>query len=275
MLESKNAPMDSLAKETQVHGFEAVNKILFTNDLKKFKTMKGNRPVNPRHVKAIIRSISDNGMLPTLILVNEKYEVIDGQHRLEAARVLGVGVHYLVIKGYSITETHTLNLNQKNWKNQDYLASYAEIGYLDYVALQELQKENKDFKLGSLRRLCSNKYQRQRLPEEQRDVTISDKAFKDGTWQLLDLDEAELHISLLKELKPYYKNYSRPQFVAVMVDMFNNPKFDFEVFLKKVKLRPTYLIDGGNAETTRTIIEDLYNYKNKNKVNLLIKPTLD
>ncbi len=57
-----------------------------TFDLEQFKPLHGNRQVNFAHVKRLVDSIKDNGYLLNPITVNKNNEVIDGQHRLEAAK---------------------------------------------------------------------------------------------------------------------------------------------------------------------------------------------
>ena len=59
-----------------------------TNDLSVFKILEGNRNINLANVERLVKSIEENGFLQMPIIVNENYEVIDGQHRLMAAKKL-------------------------------------------------------------------------------------------------------------------------------------------------------------------------------------------
>lgn len=59
-------------------------RIYKTDDHTLFKKLEGNRDV--RSVEKIIKSIDNVGYVLSPILVNEKYEVIDGQNRLEACK---------------------------------------------------------------------------------------------------------------------------------------------------------------------------------------------
>ena len=70
--------------------------VYFTNDLERFVTMNGNRCVNPRHVDRIAESQKVNGVLMNPIIVNSLWEVVDGQHRLEASRKNELGVYYII-----------------------------------------------------------------------------------------------------------------------------------------------------------------------------------
>ena len=67
-----------------------------------FKSIKGNRAVSPPHVRSIIESITEHNYLFEFpISVTNDLEVIDGQHRLEAAKQLGKMIWYrkIDIKG--------------------------------------------------------------------------------------------------------------------------------------------------------------------------------
>lgn len=71
------------------------------------------------------------------IIVNEDMEVIDGQHRLEAAKASGLPIYYIVAHGATIKEVQKLNANQRMWSLYDYTNSYAALGNKEYKVLQE------------------------------------------------------------------------------------------------------------------------------------------
>ena len=62
-----------------------INQVIKTNDYNTFKVMPGNRPVNKLHVRRLSKSMEEKHLMSP-ILVNEKMQVIDGQHRLEAQK---------------------------------------------------------------------------------------------------------------------------------------------------------------------------------------------
>ena len=127
--------MEALMKnDDMLYGY-----IYVSHDYDKFTRVKGNR--NPKSAKKIIESINNVGYILNPILVNEKFEVIDGQNRLDALRELGLPVHYIVQKGIGIEECRALNINQTVWKMDDYIVSYAESGYESYQKLLKLMNE--------------------------------------------------------------------------------------------------------------------------------------
>lgn len=75
------------------------------------------------------------------ICVTSNKEVVDGQHRLEAAKRLGVPIYYVVDDHYSPIKMVTRNTTQLKWMLDDYLNYYSHQGYEDYVKLANLKKD--------------------------------------------------------------------------------------------------------------------------------------
>lgn len=110
-----------------------VGEIYQTENYSIFKRLSGNRGVEDSRVLSILKSIQNVGYIKNPIIVNEKYEVIDGQGRLEACKRLGLPVYYSIAEGAGIEECIAMNINQKNWKVEDYINSYGELGINSYI----------------------------------------------------------------------------------------------------------------------------------------------
>lgn len=113
-----------------------------TTDYSKFGLIKGNRDITDAHVRMLISSISKKNLLRfNPILVNERMEVIDGQHRLEAASILNEPIYYITALGARIEDVQALNAHQKQWTLKEYAESYAELGFKDYKILLRFMQE--------------------------------------------------------------------------------------------------------------------------------------
>jgi hypothetical protein len=120
----------------QAHKTE--EQIYATGDYDLFGLVGGNRQVNHGHVAHLISSIAKKNMLKdNPILVNEKYEIIDGQHRVHAARALGVPIYFKIVSGTALAEVQLLNAHNKPWELRDYLDSYIALNNRDYIELDE------------------------------------------------------------------------------------------------------------------------------------------
>ena len=67
-------------------------------------------------------------------------------------------------------------------------------------------------------------------------------------------------------IKPYYDGYNRTNFIKALLGILKNKEFDFDVFLKKLKIKK--LEDCLSITEYKLLIEEIYNYKSRNKVNL-------
>lgn len=109
-----------------------------TKDYSIFKMVRFNREKNKRHIESVKKIIAKENLLHLHpILVNEYMEVIDGQHRLEAAKELGVEVFYIKDK---ISYDHILhsNLFQKKMSLEDVIKFYSLKDKLpDYVQFND------------------------------------------------------------------------------------------------------------------------------------------
>ena len=91
-----------------------------TNNYSLFKTLNGNRDVNQLHLTRLKESMKKNH-LTTIIMVNEKLEIIDGQHRFLISQELKLPINYIISKNYGLNEVQILNANMKNWQTVDYV----------------------------------------------------------------------------------------------------------------------------------------------------------
>lgn len=250
---------------------QEVNKVYRTNDLSIFNQVKGNRPPNPQHIKRLCHSIKTNGVLQNPIIVNQDMDIIDGQHRLLAAKEASSSVFYIIVDGYSLKEVQVLNLSQKNWNKTDFLNGYADMGVKPYVKLRDFIKENKDFTITNCIAMCSNRASfNSDISSKYRHDTVSNQkeVFEEGTWKGRDFNLAQENANKIRMVKNYYDGYKRSVFVSAMLSLFQNENFNHVEFLNKLKLQQGKLQDCSNVAQYKILIEDIYNYRRRGKVNL-------
>jgi len=105
MLSVQTEPM--VKTSNHVQNYSPVNKVYVTKDLGMFSSIDGNRVPNLIHVKRLTDSLRKYGMKCNPILVNEKMQVIDGQHRLLAAKEIKCEIYFIIIPGSNLTDVHT------------------------------------------------------------------------------------------------------------------------------------------------------------------------
>ena len=98
--------------------------------------------IDQAHVKRLCESINSRNLLEFRpIIVNEKMEIIDGQHRLLAAKQLGVEIYYQVEKKLDALDIIKMNVS-KNWTMLDYLNFYCVHEYAEYVKLKDFMDKH-------------------------------------------------------------------------------------------------------------------------------------
>ena len=118
---------------------ESSIKVYETTDYGMFKKMLGNRDVKGE--SKIVDSIKRVGLVNNPIIVNENYEIIDGQNRLEALKQLNLPVSFIIREGLGIDACRSLNIGQTNWGTEDYVYSFANVGNPNYKRLASLMNE--------------------------------------------------------------------------------------------------------------------------------------
>ena len=90
-----------------------------TTDYSIFKVAR-NRSVDAKRVAKKKKSIEQIN-LQQPIIVNKRYQVVDGQHRFFALKELGLPIHYVVSHNWKKDEdTATMNNTQDKWNTEDW-----------------------------------------------------------------------------------------------------------------------------------------------------------
>lgn len=241
-------------------------KIEKTTNYGKFKSIRGNREINRVHLNKLCNSILENNLLEANpIIVNEKFQVLDGQHRLLAAEKLGLPIYYVLTPNGagSIAEVQMLNSNLRVWSMLNYLNSYVARGNSDYVELQNFTN-NTGLSLGIAILLFSGAQSKGRTGNN----VIN--SFKDGTFQATFKDFAYDTYKALTSISKYCddNSWNDREFVSVLV-MTQRAGIKSETLLLKLD---TSGIRVPRLATRRQYIrffEDVLSYKAKTPVRLI------
>ena len=235
-----------------------INQVLITNDYSLFSKLKGNRNINHAHYKRLKESIKEESLLVPII-INEKYEIIDGQNRFEAWRELMLPIPYIVVKGYGLPQVQRLNSNIKNWSMKDYADCYSTLGNKHYKIYQTFKSK---YELGD--------YESISLLQDQ--INGSGKnfdKFRNGKFKVKNYTVACENAEKILKLSTFYEGYKRRSFVFAMMHLINHNKFDFNLLLKKLKYQSTKLVDCTNKDQYLFLLQNIYNFKSSKKINLL------
>lgn len=130
--------------------------IYVTKDYSSFRSIVSNREVNKGHVKKLAQSIRKKNLLFIRpVIVNDRMEIIDGQHRVAACEMLGEQVHYIKVN-LTKEDIAVLNTAQKNWTMMDFINFYAIEGRKEYREFCKLINKYPLMSVTTLMRLCGN-----------------------------------------------------------------------------------------------------------------------
>lgn len=93
-----------------------------TTDYTLFKKLEGNRDVRKKN--ALVKSITEMDLtMYSPIIVSEDFRIVDGQHRFEACKELGLPIYFLVMPSKNAERAMiVLNKCQSQWRNEEFFS---------------------------------------------------------------------------------------------------------------------------------------------------------
>ena len=235
------------------------NTVYKTTEYSLFTKMLGNRDLRKYHVHNLKQSISEK-QIEAPILVNELYQVINGQHRLESCKKLNLPVYYIVIPGLTLEDVQRLHANSKNWSLTEHLNSFCVRGFKEYLKYREFKNEfkfNDNETIAILEGVNDSKLTR----------TLWTK-FKQGKFKVENLGVSCEYAQRIIQVRQYYDGYKRRSFVFALLVCFEHESYDHDVFLKKLSKQSGKLMDQVHEDDYLRIIQKIYNRNNKNTIKL-------
>jgi hypothetical protein len=231
---------------------KAVGTIYSSTDYGKFQFTNGQRNIRERHLANLVQSLEEYPELsPSLpILVNDKFDIIDGQHRYEASKTLERPVYYIQSANTNIDSARQINSSQVGWKLRDYLDSYVATGHDQYVEVAKLTQEY-PVSLTVLLQFMANTTSHEMLA-----------LFKVGKFKLADDMPAVLKkLDKLKSLSAYCPFWVKDNFGFAFFKIVRNETYDNDRMLNKLS-QTTFDQKASITENLREF-ERVYNYHTK------------
>ena len=228
------------------------DKILKTSNYSLFNKVDGNRLVSESHVKKLKASISTID-LKIPIVVNDKMQVVDGQHRLQARKELGLPVFYIVINGLGLRETQRVNSAAKNWNDKDFLDSFVQQNYAHYKTYKKFRETYQFGHQETVLLLSGSYYGGKNSAQE----------FKDGDFSVSNLELATDYAEKIYQIQPYYKGFKRRSFIFSMIKVFKHDQYNHDEFIAKLSYQSSKLVDCTSVDQYLRLIDDIYNFKRK------------
>lgn len=224
-----------------------------TTEYGMFHHLTENREVDGKHVRKLVREITKKNLLHLKPMdVTTTGGVVDGQHRLEAARELGLPIFYRVTEELGEAEIASLNVAQKNWTGTDYLHYWTAKGKADYQTLSDFRKHHPSISFSNARMMVSG--------------TSNNRAdeLRTGHFKAANINKAEKVAVLIERIaqEADYKHAHDTRFVAAVYHCVDRvEEFSTIRFMSKILLNPRALKPCVTHKQYLELLQEIYNYK--------------
>lgn len=240
-------------------------KIIETNDFSIFKLHPDNRQLSPALVERFKIALQKNNLTKFRpIIIDNENRILDGQHRLEAAKSLGIKIWYTVKEDAIETDLIDINNTGEVWKFKDYLNYYCKKGNANYLTLRELIKKY------GLRDRVVVTFIKNYTYDSFKKGTI-EVCFQEKVTEVMDTYLEILNwinISIPYDQKAYIRLIG---FTVGLINFLNYENVNHQFFIKKLKQRSEILTTQSSSSKYVQLFTKIYNYRNHNPLEIPIE----
>lgn len=236
-------------------------KIETTTDYALFKPHGEQQPMQPAHVKRLVKSMSDYGFIaanPIHVYKDGKFfRVIDGHHRLRAAQTLGIPIFFIVGTKEDAPLIAVKNWAVRKWSSNAFIHMYASRGIPSYVKL-----------VSYIKRGLPTQYAIGLLSDETTAGRNQNDAIRNGTFKIKNAEYAERTIHIIDRISPMNPEASSSNFIAAIIVLIRLDEFSESILISRIEANPRFLVKCATREQMLEQIEDIYNFRAREKINL-------
>lgn len=229
-----------------------------TTDYDLFQLLPENRPVDPGHVRKLVAQISERNLLRSQPLeVTAGLGLIDGQHRLAAARELGLPVYYKIGDQLSEEDITALNMARKNWQATDYLHMWTMRRKPAYVAFTDFRQRHPRISFSNSKILLSGGPGGAGADE-----------FRRGLWDGADdadvvlADEVAGLVEQIADEVPSFKQAFHTGFVGALYHCATKVEgFDAKEMIRTILAQPLSLVPCASHKQWLQMLGTIYNWR--------------
>ena len=197
--------------------------IMVTENYDMFKKIGGNRKINKSNYAKIVKSMKEEQLIIPIV-VNEKYEIIDGQHRYTACKDLGKPIYFYMVRGYGLEQVKRANIASSNWKKENYLDMFVAEGNETYKEFEEI-KERYDLNISNLLKIFA-------IVQEKQSARVGYE-FENGTFTLDGKMEVLRFLTALEDFN-FFKFYKSNNFLIAFTRLYFKSEYDHDKMKTKL-----------------------------------------
>ncbi len=154
------------------------------------------------NLEELANSIRENGFIQPLVvrpMANGKYELIAGERRLRASKLIGLAVVPVILKETTEKQMYELALIE-NIQRQDLNVIEEALAYKELLSRYQLTQEELAKQLGKDRTSIANSLRLLKLPDRIRDELVANKISMGHARALLGVENRELQLQITEDI---------------------------------------------------------------------------
>lgn len=255
--------------------------ILETDDYSRFKFIEGNRPISAANVAKLKQSLQRNGWIEfEPAKVTEDMMVVDGQHRIVAARTLGIPVKYTIVDVTGRLMGILSDIQQgKQWAGSDHIrmlaltkntnAQWLWSLFTEYSRLALPREKLSETTVTTLfmKRVNGGKIRYRQSEAIKWLIAHSDNEIP---FELIKeiIEDCKFHRACLRALNEGGAKIARAEAIATGIEFAISCGCDKKKLIKAFETRG-YMLHGARREDIIKSIDEIYNYGAKTKINIV------
>lgn len=219
-----------------------------------FKSLESNRIVSEDRFKKLVKSFEEGEILNPIV-VNKKMEIIDGQGRFEAKKSLGLPIFYVIDKNANIEDCRRMNHYNKPWSAIDFVQSYSNSGYPDYIRLNDVCK-SLGRSPGIVLQLLGKKFEDIRQEDMGRQTLLELITTGNLRFSQSDVEIAMRNNRLLEEISYALGNkckVTRSSVIRATTFMFGLKKYNHKTMIAHCSLKKVGYVDMASVSNQLTV----------------------
>lgn len=226
-----------------------------------FKPHGEQRPVNQAHVRQLTTSMQENGFIAAhpihVYREGNAYRIIDGHHRHAAAKAAGVHLHYVATQRTDADLIAVTNHCVKKWVLNDFIRMYASKGIEDYSILASYVERGVFLKLASAM-----------LRGERAASGNSYDSIQNGTFKIRTRSTIDSLLNFVNAVGKLNAEAHTRSFMNAAAILLGLDVFSASTFISRLEANPRALTKCAKREQMLEQIEEIYNFRARDKINL-------
>jgi hypothetical protein len=236
--------------------------LLNTTDFSRFVYHPNQQPISRNHVRKLCESMEQYGFLPSKPIEvcrdKDKFIVIDGHHRLEAARLLKIPAYYVEEPIENMNCIGGVNVAVRKWSGESFAKLYADKGNEDYLRLLAYRDLGIPLK-------CAASL----LRGESAHSGNAGRLIQTGAFKIKNTETIDWIVNVLRETSDLCPEIKKNAYIEALSMCWFVEEFDRKSLISKIKNMPRGIVRAADRRQALSCIEEVYNFKRSIKINLV------